>query len=106
MTIEFQHIIPHPIKNQSYEDSEIWGKHFILNSEVNYIAQCETGKGKSTFISYCYGLRNDYDGQIFINNKNTNTISTDQWAKYRTRKLSFIPQDLKLFSPNHPHILF
>ena len=98
MTISFKHTIPLPLQGQNLDNSEIWNKNVNINSGNNYLIKSESGKGKSTLISYCYGLRKDFVGEIFINNNELKKITIDEWSTYRKNKLSIIPQNLLLFS--------
>jgi len=97
LKIEFKHTVPLPLKSQNLDKSMVWDSMLLLEPGNNFLVKSDSGKGKSTFISYCYGLRNDFEGEIFINGENLNTISLDQWSIIRKNQLSIVPQDLKLF---------
>jgi len=99
LKIEFKHTVPLPLKTQNLENSMVWDSMLLLEAGKNFLIKSDSGKGKSTFISYCYGLRNDFEGEVIINDMSLNTISLDQWSIIRKNQFSIIPQDLKLF-PN------
>ena len=61
MKIEFNNIIPNPIKNEMSLSGELWGKKIEFNSSENTIIDAYSGKGKSTFTSLVAGLRFDYE---------------------------------------------
>ncbi len=65
--------------------------------DKNYLVTAPSGKGKSTLIHLVYGLRNDYDGDIFLDKKNIKTYNVDDWATLRQKKLAIVFQDLRLF---------
>ena len=71
------------------------GVVFELNK--NYLLSAASGKGKSTLIHAIYGLRNDYEGDIFWDAKNLKEYSIEDWAIIRQKKLAIVFQDLRLF---------
>ena len=97
MKIEFNNIIPNPIKNEMSSSGELWGKKVEFNSSENTIIDAYSGKGKSTFTSLVAGLRFDYEGEILIDNRNIRSISKNDWSELRRLKIAFIFQDLQLF---------
>lgn len=96
MKFELNHIIPYPLKNQIAKES-IWNKSFTINSTKNYLVSAQSGKGKSTLVAILYGIRNDYEGNLKINDKDVNAYSLNELSSLRTNNLSIVFQDLKLF---------
>lgn len=86
------------MEEEIFSQESIWGKDCILDSSKFYFISSDSGKGKSTLLSFIYGLRTDYQGTISIDNQNQKEISIDDWASLRTNKLSYLLQDLRLFS--------
>ena len=43
------------------------------------------------------GYRHDYDGQIFFDEKDINTLSMADWTDVRSHKISYLFQELRLF---------
>lgn len=99
MIIEFQQVIPYPMREETFESTSAWNNHITIDTSKRYFLQSASGKGKSTFISYLIGLRKDYTGTILINAKNQKQITLDEWADLRATKLGFLAQDMRLF-PN------
>jgi len=97
MKIEFNDVIPNPIKNEMSLTGELWGKKVEFNSFENTIIDAHSGKGKSTFTSITAGLRFDYDGEILIDNRNIRSISKNDWSELRRVNIAYIFQDLQLF---------
>jgi ABC-type lipoprotein export system ATPase subunit len=96
--IQLQNVCPTPlIENGLNPTSLIFNTEgsFVFNK--NYLVTAPSGKGKSTLIHLIYGLRNDYVGDILIDNKNVKTLNVDDWANIRQKKLAIIFQDLRLF---------
>ncbi len=99
MNISLNQLIPSSFISDNHDQSDVWNKKLMLKNGINYIIESESGKGKSTLVSYCYGIRFDYSGTICIDDLSINDLTIEQWADYRKNKLSIIPQDLQLF-PN------
>ena len=98
MKVTLQNIVPNPMKDEAFSAESIWGKVCVLDSNHSYLISSNSGKGKSTLLSYTYGLRADYSGSISIDLENQQNISIDSWSKLRTNKLSYLLQDLRLFN--------
>jgi len=98
LKVTLQNIVPYPLKDESFSNESIWAKEFILESNHSYLISSDSGKGKSTLLSYIYGLRSDYSGSISIDQEKQKNISIDSWSKLRTHKLSYLIQDLRLFN--------
>ncbi len=100
MTIFLDNVIPNPLKEENLSLSKVWGEKLTINSNNQYFLSSNSGKGKSTFLNFLVGLRNDYQGLISIDNKSICKISLAEWAKIRARKIAYLPQDLQLI----PHL--
>jgi ABC-type lipoprotein export system ATPase subunit len=98
MSIFLQNIIPQYLEQEKIAKSAIWQHEIIFNKGEKIQIIAPSGSGKTTFVHFCYGLRKDFKGTLSINNKNTNTFSSKDWASYRATECSIIFQDLKLFA--------
>lgn len=96
MNYELKNIIPKPIEETDFSKSEIWGNEIVLEKGKNYIVKSASGKGKSTFISYCCGLRNDFKGQLIFDKTNSIEINHNHWVNYRKNNISIVNQQLEL----------
>jgi ABC-type lipoprotein export system ATPase subunit len=97
MTIEFNTIMPIPLREIAHSEKSIWGKSFRLEEGKKILLNASSGKGKSTFTNITYGLRNDYAGEIIIDGKNSRALTLDEWTTIRQKKMTVIFQDLQLF---------
>ncbi len=97
MIIRFNKVTPHPLDGVTHLNTEIWDKELFFDSNKKYKINAPSGKGKSTFINLIYGLRNDYKGEIFIEDRNIKQFNNDYWASIRQSEISIIFQDLRLF---------
>ncbi len=98
MTIFLDNVIPLPLLTENFEESEVWNKQLVLNTEEKYFLSSNSGKGKSTFLNYLFGLRNDFKGTLNFDRISSKNISLTEWSEIRTNKIAYLPQDLQLIS--------
>ncbi len=98
MQISLKKIIPIPLKAKLLAtQKDVWNSELIFSSKAYTKIVAPSGTGKTTLIHYLYQIRNDYEGNIFYDDKDTTTINSAALAIYRQNKLSIIFQDLRLF---------
>lgn len=97
MNLHLKNVIPVPLAGISFNPQSVWMNDVSLSSGNNYLIFAPSGTGKSTLISVLYGTRNDFTGDVFINEKNTRSMSLKYWSELRQQSLSVIFQDLRLF---------
>jgi ABC-type lipoprotein export system ATPase subunit len=97
--IELKKVIPIPLlENGLNPNSEVFNTEGVVFEQgKNYLISANSGKGKSTLIHAIYGLRNDYEGNIFVEHKEVKQHSIDDWATIRQKKMAIVFQDLRLF---------
>lgn len=96
--LALQSVFPHALQDRlSHHQSEIWNKEvfFPTNSFVGLIAP--SGTGKTTLIHFLYGLRNDYNGTITLNEKNIAQYDAEALSNIRRSEIAIVFQDLRLF---------
>lgn len=77
--------------------SEVWNKKLVLERGKNYLLHAESGKGKSSLISFIYGRRNDYTGLISFNQIDIKKLTIADWCKIRRTSMAWLPQEMCLF---------
>lgn len=97
MTLEFNNVLPHPLREYPHGQDSVWNNTFKLDLPKKIVLNASSGKGKSTFVNTIYGIRKDYDGTILLDGEDIATFGLDQWIKLRRDKLSIVFQDLQLF---------
>ena len=98
MEILVNKLIPRPLLDFSELDSEVWLKPSLrFLSNERYLIYSPSGKGKTSLLSIIYGSRNDYDGEVFMNEDNIKNFSMSKWIDLRRTKISMVFQGLKLF---------
>ena len=57
----------------------------------------ESGGGKSSLLSFIYGNRDDYSGEILFNDYNIRSLSIKNWCDIRQNHIALLPQEMRLF---------
>lgn len=99
--ITLDHLLPHVFAGMETEspvrDSAVWLHVLELHTPRHYRIEAESGTGKSSLISFIYGNRSDYAGEIYFDDVPTRSLSVDQWSRLRTDTLALLPQEMRLF---------
>jgi len=98
MELKFENVIPNPFVNLQFDATSFWANTWTFSKGERILLNASSGKGKTTFTHLTYGLRNDYQGNIYFDNKSIQNISTENWTEIRQKKLAVVFQDLQLFS--------
>ena len=80
------------------EKINVWNKEFTLAPNQNYQITSPSGKGKSTFTAFCYGLRNDFKGELQVQLLVFYVDSNGQYSNLENDK--FLGTDLNKQIPN------
>lgn len=97
MIIKLSNINPYPIPESMINESQVWGRDFLLNKPDKILISAESGKGKTTLINILLGSRKDYSGEVYINDKNIKNYNLIELSELRKNRLSIVPQGLLLF---------
>lgn len=95
--IKFSKVIPEIFLQRDDLHSDIWEQDVTFEKGGLYLLEANSGKGKSTFCSYILGYRNDYNGQVLFDGADTRSLKVADWVDIRTRHLSYLFQELRLF---------
>lgn len=99
MIIRAENLIPLPMIELDTSGSDIWeADSYTFESEGKYLVEAPSGKGKTSLLSIFFGLRKDFTGNYYINNREGRQISNREYSRLRKEKISFIFQGLELFS--------
>ena len=77
--------------------SDVWGSDFLFEKGKSYLIKAASGRGKSSLCSYLYGLRNDFSGKIWFDQREITELSISDWDKTRQNSIGVLFQDLRLF---------
>lgn len=77
----------------------IWTKpSVVFDRGCRLLIKAESGCGKSSLLSFIYGNRSDYSGEILFNGQNIRQFDIDHWCNLRINSLALMPQELRLFA--------
>ena len=96
MHFKFEQLCPHVFQHQKLK-SAIWNQVVEIKDEDKVLIHAISGTGKTSFIHYLLGLRQDYTGTIFIDHKRLSEIQVEEFTQIRKHKISTVFQDLQLF---------
>jgi ABC-type lipoprotein export system ATPase subunit len=98
--IELKNIRPIPLIETPggiSPNSDTFGQQLTFQRHKKYLVVAPSGKGKSTLLHIIYGLRNDFEGNLVIDEQPVANFEHDDWSELRQNKLSIIFQNLRLF---------
>jgi len=98
MDIHFKNVIAIPLSGIHHNDKSIWGNSFSLYKGEKVLLNASSGKGKTTFTHILAGIRKDFSGSIRFDEKEITSFSQEEWAELRKERMSYVFQDLQLFS--------
>lgn len=96
-SITLNKVLPHVFSHVQGLVSDVWNEEITFRKGHYYLLEANSGKGKSTFCSYLIGYRRDFDGNILFDEQNINAFTIKNWAEIRTRQVSYLFQELRLF---------
>ena len=96
-SITLNKVLPHVFSHVQGLVSDVWNEEITFHKGHYYLLEANSGKGKSTFCSYLIGYRRDFDGKILFDEQNINALTIKDWAEIRTRQVSYLFQELRLF---------
>lgn len=97
MQIKLQNVVPDFIEPEKIASSEIWNHAISFQPGERVQIVATSGRGKTSFLHFLYGLRKDYTGSILYDDRNIHSFDTEQFSVWRQKHVSVIFQDLRLF---------
>ena len=100
--ISLSHLLPQVFRGmeaaERIRQSDVWLEADVtLSRGCRLCVQAESGSGKSSLLSFIYGNRADYDGQICFDGQDIRRLDTAAWCEIRRRHLALLPQEMRLF---------
>lgn len=98
-SIRLQGVIPNVFNGSVPSDpvSDVWGTDLLFEKGKAYLIKAASGRGKSSLCSYIYGLRDDYQGVVFLDDVSVSSMDDAGWNIVRQSSLGVLFQDLRLF---------
>lgn len=82
----------------SIQASEVWETDSLSFSRgCRLCIQAESGSGKTSLISFIYGNRRDFKGEILFDSTPVRDLDVERWCELRRRSLALLPQEMRLF---------
>lgn len=96
--IKLAQLCPIYLEEEKIKNSEVWIKDikFKQGEKVQIVAA--SGRGKTSFIHFLYGLRKDFTGNLTMNEVAIPKMDSEALAGLRSTQLSIQFQDLRLFN--------
>lgn len=95
--LTIKNLLPAYFEEGRKQTSEIWGKDLSFSKGDLVKIVAPSGTGKTSLIHFLYRMREDYNGQIFYNNKELKQHTREEIALLRKDRISVILQDMRLF---------
>lgn len=95
--IKLQGVVPEIFASNTNLRSDIWLQDVVFEQGKRYLIEADSGTGKSSLLSFLYGQRGDYRGDILFNDQDIRTLNSRDWSTVRQSVISILFQDLKLF---------
>lgn len=101
-TITIKNLLPLVFRgmeaSESIRQSQVWlVPELTFKKDCRLCIQAESGGGKSSLLSFIYGNRTDYQGDILFNAENTRGFDVDRWCSVRTANIALLPQEMRMF---------
>lgn len=96
--IRVNHLLPSFISDTEASVSEVW-RHDVTFRKGEYcLVSAASGAGKSSLLSYMFGERSDYTGDILYDDRNIASLTPGEWSDVRLNRIAFVFQGLRLFA--------
>ncbi len=80
------------------QESQVWlVPELTFRPGCRLCIQAESGSGKSSLLSFIYGNRHDYTGDILFNNEKSTLFNIERWCVLRRRNVALLPQEMRMF---------
>jgi len=96
--IHINNVLPSFFSASEVSGSEIWGRDVCFRKGEYHLVSAVSGAGKSSLLSYIFGEREDYTGNIIFDDIPLNSMKSADFSKLRQHKIGFVFQGLRLFS--------
>ncbi len=96
MELQLKKILPTYFEEGRTAGSEIWGKELRWKKGALIKIVAPSGSGKTSLMSFLYGMRKDFTGSIQLDGTVWNELSPEEMARLRQEQLSIVFQDLRL----------
>lgn len=96
-SIRLDNTLPRVFLERTDVKSDIWRQQVSFEKGKTYLIEAASGTGKSSLCSFIIGYRNDFDGKILFDGKDSRQLCTSDWVTLRQSHVSMLFQELRLF---------
>ena len=96
--ISVLNIHPNYMSKDEVLNSEVYLKKISFEKGKKYLIRANSGKGKSSLLNFIFASNKNYFGKIFFDNLDIKDNSFEKISSLRTKTISYIFQDFKLFT--------
>ncbi|MDR0386165.1 MAG: ATP-binding cassette domain-containing protein [Prevotellaceae bacterium] len=89
---------PFFLPDASLASGRIWFNDVCFKKGKSYLISASSGQGKSSLLSFIFGERIDYTGDIYFDDKEIKSLKNAEWQIIRRKNISYVFQGLRLFS--------
>ncbi len=90
-------VLPNVFAARKDISGDVWNNNLTLEKGKTYLIEANSGTGKSSLLSFIYGYRSDFSGQILFDDSDIKSFSKKQWTLCRNSNIALMWQDLRLF---------
>ncbi|MDE6522103.1 MAG: ATP-binding cassette domain-containing protein [Muribaculaceae bacterium] len=90
-------LLPRVFAREEMSSSQVWRKKVIFRRGGRYLVESASGGGKSSLAAFIMGSRNDYEGKLLFNDRDSKSLSISDWQDIRRSHIAYLPQELALF---------
>ncbi len=98
MQIELLQLAPTFIEEEKISGSQVWNSSIVFSPGERIQVVAPSGSGKTSFIHFLYGMRNDYTGAVRYDDQPISNFDAEDFSAYRKQYISIVFQDLRLFT--------
>ncbi len=95
--ITIDSLLPRVFVREELPYSQIWRKKVVFRRGGRYLVESASGGGKSSLAAFIMGSRNDYEGTLKFDGRDSRNLSIAEWQDIRRSHIAYLPQELALF---------
>lgn len=95
--ITLESLLPRVFAREEMPSSQVWRKKVCFRRGGRYLVESASGGGKSSLAAFIIGSRNDYDGTLTFDGRDSRSFSINEWQELRRAHIAYLPQELALF---------
>ena len=95
--ITLDNTLPKVFLQRTDIQSDIRRQQVTFEKGKTYLIEAQSGTGKSSLCSFIIGYRQDFDGKILFDGKDSRRLKVKEWIELRQKHISLLFQELRLF---------